>query len=303
MISPQNIPIAIWSIDPNEVDLLPSRSSLDQLKHYRIFPVAALTKSNVAHGKKMKDYLKSFDLKNLEPATFLKNKGNDKNLSAQIINFAIEKKASLIALTTHGRKGIERMLLGSFAEKLLEQSSIPVLFLTTNVLTEKASHRAIFATDFSLESKIAFKKFLEFAKHSVNEVIIFHANQMPVQMYAAFELAGVPLLVPPTTMNDEIRDEIQESNMWVQEVNAPHLGLRIHAIVRGNCNSISRGIIEACTKEKIGLIGITSEKGTFEKALRGSVAQELFRNQTGLVWVSNSTELTKLAYSQPSIAK
>jgi nucleotide-binding universal stress UspA family protein len=289
----KNHPSAVWAIDLNEIDLIPSRSGLEQLKDYRIYPVSVLDKPNPSDEKKIHDFLKGFSARNLEEPTLLKNKGSHQTPQAQVIAFAEDKKASVIALTSHGRKGIKRILLGGFAEKLLDHSPIPVLFLTTQMLTATASHRAIFATDFSLESKIAFKKFLEFAKHSVNEVIIFHADLMPVQMYAAYEVAGVPLLVSPS-LDHEITEENQEANLWIQEISTPHVGIRLHAIVKGNSASVSRGIIDACKKEKIGLIGITSEKGTFEKALRGSVAQELFRHQTGLVWVSNSTELSRL---------
>lgn len=45
----------------------------------------------------------------------------------EILEAASEEKASLIALSTHGRGGLERWVLGSVAEKVLQGSPLPVL--------------------------------------------------------------------------------------------------------------------------------------------------------------------------------
>ena len=45
----------------------------------------------------------------------------------EIINIAEKEKADMIIMGTHGRKGIDRILFGSVAEKVVMNSSIPVL--------------------------------------------------------------------------------------------------------------------------------------------------------------------------------
>lgn len=54
---------------------------------------------------------------------------------SQIGKFAEEKNAGLIVISSHGRKGIPRMLLGSVAERVARLSPCPVL-----VLRKKKSH-------------------------------------------------------------------------------------------------------------------------------------------------------------------
>ena len=44
-----------------------------------------------------------------------------------IVEVAAARGADLIALSTHGRTGFRRMVLGSVAEKVLRKSSVPVL--------------------------------------------------------------------------------------------------------------------------------------------------------------------------------
>ncbi|MDR2799650.1 MAG: universal stress protein [Desulfovibrio sp.] len=45
----------------------------------------------------------------------------------EILNAAEEYKADIIVMGTHGRKGIDRILFGSVAEKIVKSSTIPVM--------------------------------------------------------------------------------------------------------------------------------------------------------------------------------
>jgi nucleotide-binding universal stress UspA family protein len=51
----------------------------------------------------------------------------DRTPAEGIIWMAKEKKADLICMGSHGRRGLNRMLLGSQAHEVLTQASIPVL--------------------------------------------------------------------------------------------------------------------------------------------------------------------------------
>ena len=45
----------------------------------------------------------------------------------EILSRAREEKADLIVMGTHGRKGIDRILFGSVAEKVVKNADMPVL--------------------------------------------------------------------------------------------------------------------------------------------------------------------------------
>jgi len=47
--------------------------------------------------------------------------------SRKIVRYAEEKECDLIAMGTHGRGGIDRLLLGSVAERVVRSSEVPVL--------------------------------------------------------------------------------------------------------------------------------------------------------------------------------
>ena len=52
-----------------------------------------------------------------------------KRLCEQVADTANERRASLIVLGSHGRRGLRRMLLGSDAEQILRTAPVPVLLV------------------------------------------------------------------------------------------------------------------------------------------------------------------------------
>jgi nucleotide-binding universal stress UspA family protein len=51
----------------------------------------------------------------------------------EIVNAAKSERADLIAMSTHGRTGLERLVLGSVAEAVLRRSRVPVLLARPNM--------------------------------------------------------------------------------------------------------------------------------------------------------------------------
>lgn len=74
-----------------------------------------------------------------------------------ILDLACEEKATLIAMTTHGRSGLSRFVRGSVAEKVLRASRVPVLAVRSFPVAPPVDLRlkrvlvALDATDASLE--------------------------------------------------------------------------------------------------------------------------------------------------------
>jgi nucleotide-binding universal stress UspA family protein len=49
------------------------------------------------------------------------------DVAEQIVDFASEKQGGLIAMGTHGYKGLEKIMFGSVADKVVKTASCPVL--------------------------------------------------------------------------------------------------------------------------------------------------------------------------------
>jgi nucleotide-binding universal stress UspA family protein len=53
--------------------------------------------------------------------------------AAEIVKFAKENNVDMIVMTTHGRSGISRLLMGSVAEHVIRKAPCPVLTLRTAI--------------------------------------------------------------------------------------------------------------------------------------------------------------------------
>src|SRR5262245_35878531 len=59
----------------------------------------------------------------------------------EILKAASESKVDLIAMTTHGRSGLERLILGSVAESVLRTTALPVLLMRATEVEAPRGHR------------------------------------------------------------------------------------------------------------------------------------------------------------------
>ncbi len=75
--------------------------------------------------ERLKNYAGELQLENYTLNVF-----NDTSEEEGLINFAKSIDADLIAMNTHGFKGLSRLLAGSIAENVVNQASFPVLTMT-----------------------------------------------------------------------------------------------------------------------------------------------------------------------------
>jgi hypothetical protein len=69
----------------------------------------------------MKDFAKRFMLKDYTLTIF-----NDYSEEEGLRNFVVESKADLVAMSTHGRRGINHLMSGSIAEDAVNHLTCPI---------------------------------------------------------------------------------------------------------------------------------------------------------------------------------
>ncbi|MCV2509143.1 MAG: universal stress protein [Neisseriaceae bacterium] len=74
-----------------------------------------------------------------------------KDMAEKLIQKAEDTDADLIVLGTHGRTGLMHLLMGSFAETVMRQSTLPLLILRSNQGAQDESE--VDATDNQKENK------------------------------------------------------------------------------------------------------------------------------------------------------
>lgn len=108
--------------------------------------------------------------------------------SSEILRQAIDRKADLIVMGTHGRTGLRHMLLGSVTEKIIRNASCPVLVVPPHASDVGSAAAAVFkrivhATDFSKASSAALACALALAKEADARLTLLHAIEFPEALH------------------------------------------------------------------------------------------------------------------------
>ena len=93
------------------------------------FPGVDPTEAEVKVVREAEDYLKKIEdrlkAKGFKVDSHVRY-GND---AEEILDHAAQKDIDMIAMTTHGRSGVKRFLIGSVAEKILRHSPKPIFLV------------------------------------------------------------------------------------------------------------------------------------------------------------------------------
>ena len=140
--------------------------------------------------------------------------------SDSILDLAQDQKADLIIMGTHGRRGFDRLMLGSVTEAVMRKASCPVL--TVNKTSHEIIHsdeepgilhleKILLCTDFSENSQKAFDHAMSLASEYRAELTVLHVledNPDPAQIPEAMATATNKLdrLIPAEALDiDKVR--------------------------------------------------------------------------------------------------
>jgi len=106
---------------------------------------------------------------------------------AKILKAAAAANASLIVMGTHGRTGIDHVLLGSVTEKVLHKAGCPILVVPPHAPSVDGGVSAVFkrivcAVDFSTGSLLAVNTALELAQEAAARLTLVHAIEFPAAL-------------------------------------------------------------------------------------------------------------------------
>ncbi len=104
------------------------------------------------------------------------------NASDLILSYAQEHKIELIVMGTHGRRGFDRLVLGSTTDRVIRRASCPVLVVShpslKTITTEPDGRhrlsRIVYCTDFSSNSERALQYAISVAAEYRAELTMLH---------------------------------------------------------------------------------------------------------------------------------
>ena len=219
-------------------------------------------------------------LEGLEPGMIIFDAVASKSRAAEAISeFAASWNADLIIAGTHGRSGLPRLILGSFAESLVLKASVPVLIISHRPLrdTPQAWHW-IYSTDLGQLSRRLFEQTVDIAQGLNTTLTVFHSIPNPLEpilQSGTFLLGGSWVPVHPYFAEDtELRRN--KVKAWAQY--ATHHGVQAQDKVVENSASVSLELLQVSENENADLIVMAPRSGRFLEALAGSIVRYVARH-------------------------
>jgi nucleotide-binding universal stress UspA family protein len=118
-----------------------------------------------------------------------------------------EKQIGLVVFSTHGRGGLQKLILGSVADEIFRESPCPILAVGPNVQAKPRANaelnRILYATDFRAESLVAAPYAISLAQEHRAQLVLFHSvddrGDVPTMLHSLRQLVpfGTELRTEP----------------------------------------------------------------------------------------------------------
>ncbi len=205
----------------------------------------------------------------------------------QILEVARGRKADLIAISTHGRAGVGRLLWGSVAEAVLRRAELPVL-VTRPGSHERPWKKIVVALDGSERG----------------EAILPDAVRVAKKLGAALDLVRVAVPVPPLLGIGDVPtpllpadDPLPYLKTVVERVS--HEGVEARAV--GLEGGVRTRILQHVQESGAGLLCLTTHGRTgLARVLLGSTAEDLLRHAPCPVLLRRSADAEPPPKSDPN---
>lgn len=156
-----------------------------------VVDLSLLARSGEVISGKQLDYVRRESTENIERAVTQVSEAGVKaegksveayNPALRMVQLAKQLGAELIVVGSHGRRGMNKFLLGSFAEGVIHQASCPVLTIGPKVKPAGDSlilNTVLFASDLQHQTVEKARVALVFAEDSMAHVVLCHVVARP----------------------------------------------------------------------------------------------------------------------------
>ncbi len=232
--------------------------------------------------------LKKAKLRGVLPVKIQKTHYSSGESVQTLVDYAKYVDADLIAVSSHGREGLSRMLRGSFAESLLLVSPIPVLVVNVHSKTRKPFKHIMCPTDFGPLAQATFDSACEVAKGLRAKITLYHKVDRLTQ-YAAPSFEGAPIYL------EYLQEDVQRRREIAKDlaVQAKRKGIRCEIIIDESDGVAEEAILAKAKKLKVDMIVMASQTDGLGAFLVGSITRQVARHAHCPVWVLHPDVIAK----------
>ena len=260
--------------------------SPDQLNLSLDFTGPWVTTYKPAVEKSLNHLIESSGLQNVARAKILiKDSASLKNSVRSLAAYAASQGAELIVAGTQGKRGLSRIVLGSFAESLLLYSKVPVLIVGPEAKPETQFDSILFPTDLGKNALAALSSIADFAKTLGAKIKILHAIPNPIEpvlQSGVYLLSGGWVPVPVY-----LEKEKEKRNKKAQDLvdRLQKKGIEASYEINTSSSSVTQAVLDTLIKDRMGLIAMAAQSGPVASALLGSITRQMVRGAPCPVWV------------------
>jgi nucleotide-binding universal stress UspA family protein len=137
------------------------------------------------------------------------------DVAQAILDEIAASHADLLVVGSHGRSGVQRLLLGSVTERVVRQASCPTLVITRDATEKDADaappfHSLLCAVDFSEASKKALTYGISLAEEADARLSVLHVVEVPPELREAAGPLGIDVDTVRATAEAEALRRLRE---------------------------------------------------------------------------------------------
>lgn len=191
-----------------------------------------------------------------------------------IVDYERQHDVDLIVMATHGRCGMERLLMGSVTEDVVRHSSCPVFTVHSGFTDESEGQfrRILVPVDFSEHSNVSLVYANELAGMYDASIDVLHILEETVLPH----VYGIePVAVALPELEDRTEQALEELTQTVKDTGGDGVPVELHVVV----GHPSSDIIQFATQHQTDLIIIgTHGRSRLMRLLLGSVTEKVVRH-------------------------
>lgn len=214
--------------------------------------------------------------------------------AAQLLSdYAYEQGADAILVCTHGRRGMARLLLGSFTETLIDQSRVPALVLGPRHQLTQDLRRVFFPTDFGPYAQESFRTVVSLARQLGAGLVLFHLIPRPVEpiLQSGAYLLGGSWVPVQAYFSDVTPRNSRHAELWARWARAQ--GVETEVLIDSMTDNISDTIVRLVQEKGAELTVIEHKHGPIASTLLGSIARQVIRSASCPVWLLRPEQVSR----------
>lgn len=238
----------------------------------------------------IRQIIKDYNLPFMEPVKIIPHAAQSHAGAADVLStYALKTGADMILVGSHGREGMKRFFLGSFAESLILQSEVPVCIIGSQINQLSPVRNILFPTDFGDHSKDNFRHVMQIARELTAEITLLHAIARPIE--SLYEMETRPqfysyngkMLSLEQIVEHEIEAMTKKAKSWTDW--AFREGLQAQYYIDTSYKGIDEVVLEAASRFETQLIVMEAQSGPISAALLGSSTRNVTRKAPCPVYV------------------